>query len=104
MNDTPNIKPIELSPFLRVRDYDVNQYVIERRSVVQTGEKAGDVVWTVVAYHGAVESIPGSARQFVVGDIVSEARRAAEAAFDASGLAETLSALPPKTGKKETGE
>ena len=93
-------EPIELSPTLRVRDYDANQYAIERSSIVQTGVHAGETVWAVVSYCGSVKSLPGIARRHLIEDAVAKARKSAIAAFDVSGLTEKLSALPVKTGKK----
>lgn len=100
MKYTPTIEPIEISPTLRLRDYDANQYAIERLSIVQEGEHAGETVWAVIAYCGAIKSLPGIARRHLIEDAVAKARKSAIAAFDTSGLTEKLSALPPKTGKK----
>lgn len=90
---------IELSENLRVTDYDANQYTIERKIIVETGDNAGKILWTPVAYCGSVKTLPDVARRVWVGDMVAEAHRAGNAAFDASGLPDLLAALPPKSGK-----
>jgi len=100
---TNNPTTIMLTEDFRVRDYDANQYVIERRTVVPTGDNAGQTVWAAVAYCGSVQSLPAVARGIVAGERSTEAHRAACSEFDASALPGLLSALPPKTGKKEQG-
>jgi hypothetical protein len=91
---------ITLTPTLRVRDYDTRNYVIERATVVETGKNAGNTVWVADSYVGSVKSLATMARRVVVGDAVREARDKAMAEFDASGIADVLTALPPKVRSK----
>ena len=88
---------IIISDNLRVVDYDDKQYAIERRSVVQTGENAGDVRWAPFCYCGSVSALPELVRRNWVGDVVTAARDAANAEFAATGLTEKLLELPAKT-------
>jgi hypothetical protein len=93
------MEPIKLTNDLRVSDYDAQQYVIERRTVVENSkepENNGKIVWSPIAYCGSVKSLPRIALQRVSDEYARDARDAAEIEFDAMGLGAVLAALPPK--------
>lgn len=92
---------IELSPYLRVVDYDANQYAVERRFIAKTGKKIGEVTWGPVAFVGSVKHLATIARRTYADDAATEARHAAEQAFDLAGFGDVLSALPSKSQQKK---
>ena len=90
------MEPIALSDTFRVNDYDSQQYTIEQRVTFTTGNRAGQTIWMPVAYCGSVKSLPSIARRVIGDDAATQSKKAAEKAFDASGMADQLAALPAK--------
>ena len=93
------MEPIKLTETLRVNDYDAQQYTIEQRTIVGNSKKPennGKPVWTPIAYCGSVKTLSAIARRIVGAEAATGARKAAELAFDQSGLGNELAALPAK--------
>lgn len=88
---------IEISDELRVRDYDKDQYVIERRMEIK-GEKTR---WVPAAYVGSGTGLFRKARSLFADNAAEHARRAAYKEYDASWRPEALRALPKKPDKVE---
>ena len=52
------MEPMQITPTLRINDFDDNQYTVERMHTVLKGKEAGAVKWVPIAYCGNVNSIP----------------------------------------------
>ena len=94
------MKPMQINATLRINDFDVNQYTIERLHTVLEGKEAGAVKWVVLAYCGNIKSIPAILKRTIIADAVFEARQKAEIEFFESGLTQQILALPEKDGKE----
>lgn len=86
---------MQITPDVRVSDYDEFQYVVEvRGQSKKTGER-----WYITAFVGSVKSLPVIVLRTVQGLAAERARQVASDEFDAAGHAEILLTLPPKTAK-----
>ena len=91
---------IQITDDLRVRDYDLNQYVIETRSIVQKGKTAGNEIWKVEAYIGSVKSIENHLKRVFERPFVEAARDSAKDLWKDMGISALIKDLPSKTGRK----
>ena len=91
---------IQITDDLRVRDYDLNQYVIETRSIVQEGKTAGNEIWKVEAYIGSVKSMENHLKRVFERPFVEAARESAKELWQDMGVSKMVKDLPAKTGRK----
>ena len=87
---------MQITPTLRINDFDDNQYTVERMHTVLKGKEAGAVKWVPIAYCGNVNSIPKIVERHIVGDAVAEARQKAEFEFFEAGHTQRILKLPEK--------
>jgi|DEB0MinimDraft_10_1074344.scaffolds.fasta_scaffold00777_10 hypothetical protein len=85
---------------LRVRDYDSQQYVIETRSVAESGKSKGQDVWTIQAYIGSVKSLSTHVARWFEKEHVDAARAEAKKLWAIDPVSVALCNLPPKPSKQ----
>lgn len=90
------MEPIYASQTLRIRDYDDNQYVVERMSIKATGPDTGASVWTIVGYCGSPKTALSLLITSFVGESARKARNEARLYFEALDISDKILALPKK--------
>lgn len=87
---------IDLTENLRVVDYDALNYAIEKRHVVEKGDRVGEVDWKTIAFAGSLHMLQKVARREFMIERMNAARAVAAGEYTSLGVDEKLAALPTK--------
>lgn len=92
-------KYIEITPAIRINDYDDRQYTIEILRITAEGKNKGAENWAVVAYCATVKGLITSLQRILVGKAQEVAKLEAEEKFKAAKWAEIFTeTLKDKNG------
>lgn len=88
---------LQINDNLRVRDADINQYVVEYRTESQ--KTPGEFVWHAHRWCGSPASVLQSVSGYLANEAANAARDKALSEFVISEFCDLIMALPKKTGK-----
>ncbi len=88
---------IQITAALRVRDYDANQYVLERLSGVN--KKTGEDVYSIIAYCGSPKSASTAALRELCTIAIDKARKVECEIWQENPAREEIEGLPDKPRK-----